>query len=372
MNILFVTDLCPINDEENLPIVLQNFILDFKKLEHNVTLLRPNVIPNVLIRKRKIYKDATTFYKGIKCINKNFLTPFFKLSDFKFLSGDKYDVILSHMPSGILAANKISKLLNIPYYASVHSSDIKVLSDKKYSFLFHSMKMAYLEAANVLPRSYWLKDKITELIPEVKAKTYIVPSGINSEYLLNDKHIYKKAQKFYGIPLKIFSVGQLIKRKNFKNLILAISEIEDIELLIAGEGPEKKNLTRLIKALNLENRVKLLGKLEHLEVLKHMENIPVFILPSLFETFGMVYLEALAKASVVICSENSGMAGFIKNGYNGFLTKTDKNSIKETLEHIKNLVNPEEIMQNAYNSALNMDRLKMAENYLNIIQNILV
>ena len=103
-----------------------------------------------------------------------------------------------------------------------------------------------------------------------------------------------------------------------------------------------------------------------------MEKTPVFILPSLKETFGMVYLEAMAKGCIVVCSKNSGMAGFIKNDFNGFLIEPSILGIKNVIEKIKNLKNPETIMNNALDTALSMERIKMSENYINIIQNILV
>ena len=68
MKILFVTDLCPIERKEKLPITLLNFILDFKSLDHEVILLRPNIIPNIIIRKRKILPEGEYEYFGIKCI----------------------------------------------------------------------------------------------------------------------------------------------------------------------------------------------------------------------------------------------------------------------------------------------------------------
>ena len=229
MNILFVTDLCPITNEEwGLPLTLLNFILDFKTLGHNVTLLRANVIPNVFIRKRKILPEGEYDFKGIKCINKNFLTPFFSKAQFNFLNNQQFDVILSHMPSGILAANQISKVLKIPYFASVHSSDIEVLQNPAYSFLWYSIKKAYHEAKLVLPRSYWLKDKIEKIIPGLKNKTYIVPSGIEEKFYIEREDINQKAQKMLSSPLKILAAGSLIKRKNFKNLIKAISNFDDI------------------------------------------------------------------------------------------------------------------------------------------------
>lgn len=371
LKILFVTDLCPIRDDEKgLPLTLLNFISDFKTLGAEVVLLRPNIIFNVLLRGRKVLKEGEYFYNGIRCINKNFWTPFFNKFQFRFLKNEKFDVILSHMPSGVLCANKLSKYLKIPYFAAVHSSDIKVLTDLKYSFLKNNLKTAYKEAKNVLPRSFWLKDKIEEIIPAIKDKTFVIPSGIESEVLIQREKINLKAEKFYGMPYKILSAGSLIKRKNFNSLIKAVSRFEDVELIIAGEGKERKSLEDLIRKLNLK-RVKLIGQTRKKELLALMEEIPVFILPSYNETFGMVYLEAMAKGCITVCMENSGMAGFIKDGFNGFLTKGDTESIFQTINKIRHLKNPEIIMENALNTAIETERLKMAENYLNLIQNIL-
>ena len=371
MKILFVTDLCPIERKEKLPNTLLNFIKDFTALGHEVLLLRPNVILNVLIRKRKIIPEGVYEYSGIKSINKNFLTPFFSVNQFKFLKDKNFDIILSHMPSGILAANKISKLLNIPYFASVHSSDITVLEDIKYFFVKSEMKKAYLEAKKVLPRSFWLKEKIEKIIPELKDNTFVIPSGIDSKLILGFDEINSKADKFYGMPLKIFAAGSLIKRKNFQSLITAVKDIDDIELKIAGSGPYEKKLRTLIKKYNLKNKVKLLGQKSNEEIYSLMDEANVFILPSYKETFGMVYLEALARGCIVVCTKNSGMSGFIKHGYNGFLTDSTPKGIKDTINEIKQIKSPETIIKNALCTSSDMTSTKMAKNYLNIIQNIL-
>lgn len=372
MKILFVTDLCPIQDnEKGLPLALLNFIEDFKKLGHEVVLFRPNIIPNILLRGRKILPEGTFEYKGIKCINKNYFTPFFRKKQFKFLKKENFDVILSHMPSGILAARKMSKAIKVPYFTSVHASDIEVLTNSKYKFLWHSIKKAYLNAKNVLPRSYWLKDKIEEIIPELKNNTFLIPSGIEKELILDKETINLKAERFYGMPYKILSVGSLIKRKNFESLIEAVSEFNDIELTIVGDGKNKNNLEKLIKKNNLSDKVKLLGKKSHEEVLRIMEEYLVFILPSIKETFGLVYLEALAKGSIVVCSVDSGVAGYIKDSENGFLCEPNKESLVQVINKIRRLDNPQFIMQRAVDTAIEMNREKMAKNYLNLIQNIL-
>ena len=374
MKILFVTDLCPINEnEKGLPLTLLSFIEDFIKLGHQVTLFRPNVIPNVILRGRKILPEDEFEWKGIKIINKNFLTPFFRKKQFKFLEKQGFDVILSHMPSGVLAANKISKLLNIPYFASVHSSDIQVLENWKYFYMRKLMKRAYNEACGVMPRSYWLLEKIKKHIKNKNQNFGIVPSGIEKEKIIEKNILENKIKNYYGKPYKIFSVGNFIKRKNFHLLIKAISKIDEkIILEIAGDGKNRKSLEKLAFKLGVQEKVKFLGKIPNDEVLSSMASHNIFILPSLNETFGMVYLEALAKGCVVICSKNSGMAGFIKDGENGLLTGVLVDDIKNTIIKAINLENPERIINMALDTATKMERVEMAKKYLNAVQKFLV
>lgn len=372
MKILFVTDLCPIReDEKGLPNTLLEFISDFKKLGEEAVLLRPNVVPNVLIRGRKILPTGIYNFRGIKCINKNFLTPFFNERQFGFLKNEKFDMVVSHMPSGTLAAKEISKILNVPYFAGIHASDIKILKDKKYSFIRKRAIKAYLGAKNILCRSYWIKDEIEKILPEVVGRCYVVPSGIESEKVISKNEAYKKTEKFLKPDLKIISAGKLIKRKNFKLLVEAINELAGVKLVVAGDGREMSTLKSYVRCKKLEQKVTFVGQKSREEIFNLMDENSVFVMLSEDETFGMVYLEAMARGCITICSEDSGMAGFIKDGFNGFLCKRDKQALVDLINKIKKLENPEYIIQNSLDTAISMDKLKMSENYLKLIQNIL-
>ena len=81
MRILLITDLYPLFEEEKgIPLTIRDFALGFLERGHMVEVFRPNLIPNVLIRKRKLYKNGCFENKGIRIFNKNFLTPFQKNS----------------------------------------------------------------------------------------------------------------------------------------------------------------------------------------------------------------------------------------------------------------------------------------------------
>lgn len=138
----------------------------------------------------------------------------------------------------------------------------------------------------------------------------------------------------------LLSVGNLIAQKGHSDTILAFSKIYDnfpeIDLLIVGEGPERKNLERLIRSLELQQRVYLLGQFPHTEVLTLMRESLLFVLPSWNEGFGIVYLEAMSQGKTVIGCQGEGLSDFVTNGQTGYLVPA--HDVIALANHITNLV----------------------------------
>ena len=77
MNILFVTDLYPIdNEDKTIPKVIEDFVLALKDYGIRGCVFRPNLLLNTLIRKHKISKNGEYCHNGIKVYNKNYILPF--------------------------------------------------------------------------------------------------------------------------------------------------------------------------------------------------------------------------------------------------------------------------------------------------------
>ncbi len=351
MKILFVTDLYPIsNDEKTTPKTLVYFVEEWIKQGHEVQVLKPNFLFNSFIRKKPFYKTGR--YGNV--FNVNYHTPFlFNVT--KRIPQFDYDVIVAHMPSGIIFSNKLKG----KKVCAVHSSDIEVLTNPLYSIYFKSqMECAYKNCDGIACRSQVLKNKFLKLYPQYENKTFLCESGINFEPILKNK-ISKK---------NIVTCANLIKRKNIDKLILAVNEIPELTLTVIGDGQELKYLKKIAG-----KNIHFSGRLSNLEVLKKMRENDIFILPSVNETFGMVYLEAMANGCITVGTINDGVDGIIKNEFNGFLVNPDKNSIKEVLNKIIYL--PEDnmklILQNCYNTAKSYISADCANKYIENILKIL-
>ena len=324
MKILMITDLFPVDDfDVKTPRTLYDFVLGWKCDNHEVKILRPNFLFNSFVRNKKYYK--TGWYADV--YNVNYFLPFLgniyhKLKDF-FDENFEPDVVVSHMPSGSIFASK----LGLNFSACVHCSDIEVLTNPIYSVYFKSELLKALRNANkIFCRSYSLKQKLLNLYPEFTDKIYLAPSGIAEKYIVNNVN-----NDINPSNLKICTCANLIKRKNVDKLVLAVKNFNNILLTVIGNGPELNQLKKLSPNIHFT------GKLSHDNVLKIMRQNDIFILPSVNETFGMVYLEAMASGCISVCTKNDGVDGIIKNGENGFTVYPTVKSISETIKYILSL-----------------------------------
>ena len=360
MKILFVTDLYPIG-EENIAKALFYFVQEWKNQGHEIEVIRANYITNTKLRGRKIINEKIYFEQDIKIYNLNFKTPFLfnvynKLP--KDFSLKNYDVLISHMPCGNLMAQKLLKKDKIKYVCSVHNSDITVLTNIKYLPFRNAIKKGYKLADKISARSPILQEKIEKIYPN--DKTFVAPSGVE-ENTIEAKITFNKN------PLTITTVASLIKRKNIDIIIKSVKEMENITLNIIGDGKEEKRLKALAKK---NENIKFLGKLPHNEVLEKLKNSDVFVLLSKNETFGLCYLEAMAKGNIVIAKKDDGIDGILINEENGFLINATKEDLKKCLNKILSL-HEEEIAQiraNSYNTIKSLTSFITSKNYLKNIK----
>lgn len=198
------------------------------------------------------------------------------------------------------------------------------------------------------------KELILSLYPELKEKITTIHNGIDidafEKQILNfstqNRNTIKK-DLFKADPKDfiILSIAALHPRKGLLYLIDSYKEVRKkfpkSKLVIVGEGPEKKSLEKLIKKLELDNHVLLLGQQENIpQILKSSD---LFVLPSITEAFGLVLLEAMAASKPIIASQTGGIPEIVENRKSGILVEP-KNSEK-LAEAICDLMRNEALQQ---------------------------
>ena len=197
----------------------------------------------------------------------------------------------------------------------------------------------------------------------------VVLSGIDESLIPSSDFIEKKISK-KSETLKIVYAGNLIKLKNVDVLIKALQQTEiDYQCEIIGDGIEMENL----KALAKHNpKIIFRGRLSREVTIEKMRGADVFVMVSSPETFGLVYLEAMAQGCITVGSRGEGIDGVIVNGENGFLIRPG--NVDELSNCIKMISTMHEddkrrIILSAYYDAESMTDYNMADKYLQLNAN---
>lgn len=135
-------------------------------------------------------------------------------------------------------------------------------------------------------------------------------------------------------------VGQLIERKGCHLLIEAIVKI-DKELMdnacfiIAGNGPLESKLREKVDKFGLAQQIMFPGFVQPSELSSYLRASDVFILPSLWDAWSVVIIEAIIMGKMVLASNKCGSAlDRVQDGVNGYLFNPNVNEIRKTIEHV--------------------------------------
>lgn len=152
----------------------------------------------------------------------------------------------------------------------------------------------------------WLPLKQLDLIAlsPFHAKTYQQTTGYsNTKIIPWGIDIPSPTAPTLERNIDILGVGNLIPLKaydQFIRIVHKISQTRTINVQIVGDGPEREYLEKTADSLGLKNCIRFCGKTDRLEVLKKMQQTKILLHPSTFESFGFVFLEALAHGASVV------------------------------------------------------------------------
>lgn len=241
----------------------------------------------------------------------------------------KVDVIhaQSSLWGGISAAY-VAKKYNIPLVITEHSS-VKRGQYVRESY-YKRIVNSYKSSDAIIAVGNGLKKEIEEL---TNRKDIKVIGNLVDLSLFNIRNIKRENNEFI-----FFSVAFLEGEKGLDTLIKAFSmrfKNEKVRLVIGGDGSQREWLESIAKSEGIENQVTFTGALSREEVASWMNKCDAFVLPSRYETFGVVYIEALASGKPVIGTFNGGAEDIVTKDV-GILVNIDNiKELSDAMDYIR-------------------------------------
>jgi glycosyltransferase involved in cell wall biosynthesis len=183
----------------------------------------------------------------------------------------------------------------------------------------------------------------TIITPSEHLKNFISKLGKNNKIIkinngIEITEIRKESLNKSDINLVI--VSRLVIQKNINIVIEALKILnnKNLKLNIIGQGGEYGKLKELIKKLDLQNEIKLLGKIENNKISEFLNTSDIFIQASNYEGLPHSILEAINYEVPILSTEVGGCKDLLNNGEQGFIISSppDKNSIAENITYIIN------------------------------------
>lgn len=233
---------------------------------------------------------------------------------------NKYDIVHSHtLFNGGYVCYNLKKKYKIPYIVSVRNTDINVFL--KTPFFRNIANKIVKEASGVLFLSEPYKDEfiekhvINKLKSSIRDKSSVIRNGLESFWLEN-KYQVKTLEDCKAI--NILCVGKIDENKNIITTIYALdilrSEGYKVSFTVVGQVIDQK----IQKEITQSDYTNIIDYLPKEELIKIYRKNDIYVMPSIYESFGRVYAEAMTQGLPVIYSKGQGFDGIYPDGFVGY------------------------------------------------------
>jgi glycosyltransferase involved in cell wall biosynthesis len=252
------------------------------------------------------------------------ISPVFPFWLHRAIRDFKPDVLHLHMPNlSAFWALMLPSALRIPWV--VHwQSDVEQskLALRLAYPAYRAFEYALLERAEAIVVTSPQYLEASHPLEPWKQKCQVVPLGVDTGRLPRMRGV-QSDDLWTGRGLRVLAVGRLTYYKGFETLIQAMLGDDSKQLVIVGEGEERRKLERLLAHANDPGSIRLIGEADEETLHRLMASCDVFCLPSRerTEAFGIVLIEAMrySKPLVVSNLRGSGVTWVARDGQNAVL-----------------------------------------------------
>ncbi len=285
---------------------------------------------------------------------------FHDLESFKIKENIEYDILHSHYwLSGVLGAMGHSAW-DIPHLLTYHTigavkqqicpsenePELRLTSERRLAKDCNGLVVATQKEKECLSRYDVPDDKIT-----------VIPCGVDlHRFKPLDKPSARRQLGFSGDDFMVLYVGRYVPVKGLHRLLETVGRLTHLPglrlVMVGGDGPHTPMFRQLqseATALNIQNRITFAGRVEQKTLPQYYSAADVLAVPSYYESFGLVALEALACGTPVVTTPVGAMEKIVKDGGTGHVaTDSDPKHFARLIEDVwlkqqKNSLSPSKI-----------------------------
>lgn len=246
----------------------------------------------------------------------------------KYYADKQYDVAINYLeidsPEFLLNAIHAKKYIQW-YHTDIANSDDPENTDK-FIDSFAKMDAIICVAKSAL-------ENFVARYPMLKDKTYLIYNSFDAQAVI------EKSKEPFSYPKSsegtiLLSVGRLTPPKNYLRFLDVLKRLKDdgfsFQWFVLGEGLERNPIEHKIAELQLENCVHLEGITSN--PYKYMKNCDLFVLPSSWEGFPTVTVEAKLCGCAVLATDVSGIREQLVHGKTGWIVDNNEKAIYEGMK----------------------------------------
>jgi len=250
------------------------------------------------------------------------------------------DVVQCYNPRPMLYGGIAAKLAGVRGTVGVLSAFACQVPDRTYEFLPQpltttSRRNIYRNRAAVglmrylVTVSATLGRRFCEYNGLGADKLRVIPYGADLSVVerVSDREAleFRRALGFGSDEVLVGSVGRLVEQKDYltqlRAFARAVSKDPRLRMVLAGDGPLKGDLLRIVQELKISSHVSLIGHCERVPVF--LRCLDIFVLASKFEPFGVALLEAKAAGAAIVATRVNEIPEILSDGVSGLLSPAE-------------------------------------------------
>jgi len=265
------------------------------------------------------------------------------LEGFRRNEGINYDVIFSHYWLSGCVGEFTEKWWHVPHMLMFHTlAAVKnTIGEKEPELRLNTETRLMQNCQRIIAATKREKDNIVNYYGAPSASISVIPCGVNLDLfkpLARDES--REELGLSGEKVVLF-VGRIEPLKGVERLLKAVARLNDrdkVKLLIIGgdaqSAPEIARLKGIAANLRIQDTVNFLGLIDQEKLPVYYSAADVTVVPSYYESFGLVPLESLACGTPVVATDVGDLTNIIRPGITGYVVKGSTGDIAEKIDSV--------------------------------------